>query len=111
MARQGSVIAVMALVLGALAVSLWRMRRGYDDYTGGVLVHALFAVCASYDIWEAYASAGRVFAGIFPLLVRATPVRRDRWTLLLLGASAALAFFTLLRPFVISPHVPFLVTG
>ncbi len=111
MARQGSVVAVVALVLGALGVSLWRMRRGYDAYTGGVLVHALFAVCASYDIWEAYASAGRVFAGLFPLLVLAYAVRRDRWTLLLLGASAALAFFTLLRPFVISPHVPFLVTG
>jgi len=111
MARQGSVVAVMALILGGLVVSAWRMRRGYDAYTGGVLLHALFAVCASYDIWEAYASAGRVFAGIFPLLGLAYAVRRERWTLLLLAASAALAFFTLLRPFVISPHVPFLVTG
>lgn len=111
MARQGSVVAVMALILAALAVSVWRLRRGYDAYTGGVLFHALFAVCASYDIWEAYASAGRVFAGIFPLLVLAYAVRRDRWTLLLLAASAALAFFTLLRPFIISPRVPFVVTG
>ncbi len=111
MARQGSVVAVMALVLGALVVSAWRLRRGYDAYAGGVLIHALFAVCASYDIWEAYASAGRVFAGMFPLLVLAYGVRRDRWTLLLLAGSAALAFFTLLRPFIISPHVPFVVTG
>lgn len=111
MARQGSVVAVMALILGALVGAARRMQRGYDAYTGGVLVHALFAVCASYDIWEAYASAGRVFAGIFPLLVLSYGVRRDRWTLVLLVGSAALAFFTLLRPFVISPHVPFGITG
>lgn len=110
-ARQGSVVAVMALVLGALVVSAWRLRRGYDAYTGGVLLHALFALCASYDIWEAYASAGRVFAGVFPLLVLTYGVRRDRWMLLLLAGSAALAFFTLLRPFIISPRVPFVATG
>lgn len=111
MARQGSVVAAMALMLGALAGSAWRLRRGYDAYTGGVLLHALFALCASYDIWEAYASAGRVFAGVFPLLVLSYGVRRDRWTSLLLAGSAALAFFTLLRPFIISPYVPFVVTG
>lgn len=110
-ARQGSVVAVMALVLGALVVSAWRLRRGYDAYTGGVLLHALFALCASYDIWEAYASAGRVFAGVFPLLVLTYGVRRDRWTLFLLAGSAALAFFTLLRPFIISPRVPFVAMG
>lgn len=110
-ARQGSVVAVMALVLGALVGSAWCLRRGYDAYTGGVLLHALFALCASYDIWEAYASAGRVFAGVFPLLVLTYGVRRDRWTLLLLAGSAALAFFTLLRPFIISPRVPFVATG
>lgn len=111
MARQASVVAVMVLIVGALVVSAWRLRRGYDVYTGGVLAHALFALCASYDIWEAYAAAGRVFAGIYPLLVLGYAVRRDRWTLLLLAGSAALAFFTLLRPFIISPHVPFVVTG
>ncbi len=111
MARQGSVVAVMALILAALGVAIWKIRKGYDAYTGGIIVQALFALCASIDIWEAYASAGRVFAGIFPLLVLSYAVRRDRWTLLLLAASAALAFFTLLRPFVITPHVAFVVTG
>jgi len=111
MVRQGSVVAVMALTLAALAVSLWRMRTGYDAYTGGVFVHAAFALFASYDIWAAYASAGRVFAGMFPLLVLSYGIRRERWTWALLMASAALGLFTLLRPFVISPHVPFAVTG
>ena len=70
-----------------------------------------FALCAAIDIWTAYASAGRVFAGIFPLLVLSYAIRRDRWTLVLLAGTAALALFTLLRPFVITPHVPFIVTG
>jgi hypothetical protein len=111
MARQGSVVAVMALTVAALGVAIWKIRKGYDAYTDGIIVQALFALCASIDIWEAYASAGRVFAGIFPLLVLSYAVRRERWTLLLLALTAALAFFTLLRPFVISPHVAFIVTG
>ena len=111
MARQGSVVAVMALVVAALVVSLWKMRRGYDAYTGSVFIHAAFALFAAIDIWVAYASAGRVFAGIFPLFVLSYAVRRDRPTLALLAATALLALFTLLRPFVITPYVPFIVTG
>lgn len=111
MARQASVVAVMALIVAALVVSVWKMRRGFDAYTGGVFVHAMFALCASIDIWAAYASAGRVFAGIFPLFVLSYGIRRDRWMLLLLAGTAALALFTLLRPFVISPDVAFIITG
>ena len=111
MARQGSIVAVMALVVAALVVSVWKMRKGCDACTGGVFIHAAFALCASIDIWGAYASAGRVFAGIFPLLVLSYAARRDRWTLLLLAGTAALALFTLLRPFVITPYVPFILTG
>jgi hypothetical protein len=111
LARQGSVVAVMALVVAALVVSVWKMRKGYDAYTGGVFIHAAFALFAAIDIWVAYASAGRVFAGIFPLLVLSYGARRDRPTLALLALTALLALFTLLRPFVISPSVPFIVTG
>jgi hypothetical protein len=110
MVRQASIIAVMAIMVSALALSIWKLSKGYNVYSGGVFCHAAFSLFASYVIWEAYASAGRVFSGLFPLLVLSYGARRERWSPILFGATAVLGFLTLLRPFLVSPRVPFLLT-
>jgi hypothetical protein len=110
LARQGAVLAIMAVMLASTVLSAWKLTRGYEVYTSGVLCHASASLLGSYAIWEAYASAGRVFSGLFPLLVLSYGARRERWSPILLGVTAALGLLTLLRPFLISPQVPFFVT-
>jgi len=110
LARQGAVLAIMAVMLAGAVLSVWKLTHGYEVYTSGVLCHASASFLGSYAIWEAYASAGRVFSGLFPLLVLSYGARRERWSPILLGVTAALGLLTLLRPFLISPQVPFFVT-
>lgn len=52
-----------------------------------------------------------VFSGPFPLLVLSYGARREGWSPLLLGVIAFLGLLTLLRPFLISPRVPFFITA
>jgi hypothetical protein len=100
----------MGIGIAALFVSLWKLREQYDAYTGGILCHAGFSLFASRSIWEAYASAGRVFSGLFIFLPLSYVTRRDRATAVLLIASALLGLVTFLRPFTVTPYVPYTLT-
>jgi hypothetical protein len=108
--RQGAVLGMMAFMLAASAVSGRKLLRGYDPYTCGILCHAGASFFGSYAIWEAYASAGRVFSGAFPMLVLSYAIRRERGSAILLMISAAISLFTLMRPFLVTPRVLFFVT-
>jgi len=81
--RQGAVLGMMAFMLAASAVSGRKLLRGYDPYTCGMFCHAGASFFASYAIWEAYASAGRVFSGVFPMLVLSYAICRERGSAIL----------------------------
>lgn len=110
LARWGSVAAVAVLMLGILLVATAKLRRGYDVYTGGAFCHGIFSLMANQIVWEAYGSAGRVFAGAFPLLLLSFGARREGYSKYLFALCAILVILTLLRPWIISPRVDYFVT-
>jgi hypothetical protein len=108
--HQGSVLALAVLVCLAVAVAAVHTWRRYDVILGGVLAHGAAALVAAPLIWIAYASAARVFGGLFPLTVFAFTRHRTPAFALLLGGIVLLTLFTFVRLVAISPTLPYYVT-
>jgi hypothetical protein len=85
-------------------------RRRYDLFLGGVAAHSAAALCGAASIWLGFASAARVFGGIYPLTVYAFAGKRSRPLALLVGLSIALTLFTLLRFVAFNPFAPYDLT-
>jgi len=94
-----SVIAVIAFVFASAVIAGIRLWKRRDVMTGGVFLHAVTALLAGPDIWLGFASAARVFGGMYPLTVfafaRARP--RSRSLALLSGMIILLTIFTFVR--------------
>ena len=102
--HQGSLLVVAAVVIGALAVALPRLRQSYDIAVGGMMFQSAAALFATYDrIWGHYNSVARVFGGIYILTVFAFARHRTMALRLLVGIIVALSLFTFMRPVAISP--------
>lgn len=108
--HQGSILAVVVLVVATLVVALVQVRRRYDIVSGGLLAHGLAALFAGPGIWIAYTSAARVFGGIYPLTVFGFAQQRGRMFYLLVIANVLLTLFTFIRLIAISPTLPYYVT-
>jgi hypothetical protein len=108
--HQGSVLALAVLVCIALVVAAVLAWRRYDVILGGVLAHGTAALLAAPVIWIAYASAARVFGGLFPLAVFAYARHRTSALALLVGGIVLLTLFTFVRLVAISPTLPYYVT-
>ncbi len=92
-----SVIAVIAFVFAGVviaAVQLWKRR---EVMAGGVFLHAVTALLAGPDIWLGFASAARVFGGMYPLTIFAFARTRTRSFALLSGMVVLLTIFTFVR--------------
>jgi hypothetical protein len=107
-----SVLAVVVLMGLSLVVALGAMvhRRRYDLFLGGMVAHSATALCGASSIWLGFASAARVFGGIYPLTVYAFAGKRSRPLALLVGLSIALTLFTLLRFVVFNPFAAYYLT-
>jgi hypothetical protein len=106
-----SVVAVMMFVFGVVVVSaLLLLRRRYDVVVGSMLVHAVAALFAASSIWLGFASAARVFGGLYPLTVFAFAHHRTRPLALLIAGIIALSLFTLIRFAALNPPEPYYVT-
>ncbi|MBV9173853.1 MAG: hypothetical protein JOZ81_27640 [Chloroflexi bacterium] len=105
-----SVIAVILFVVAALVVSILTLRKRYDIFAAGMLVHAAAAIFAASSIWLGFASAARVFGGLYPLTTCAYARHRGRPLALLVGGIVALTAFTVIRFVFLMPHEAYYLT-
>jgi hypothetical protein len=108
--HQGSIIAVLIFIIAALIIAAVAIRKRYDVLVGGVIVHAIAALFGGTAIWVAYASAARVFGGIYPFTVFAFARRRTPAFAALVVGGILIALFTFLRLVVINPALPYYIT-
>jgi hypothetical protein len=111
--HQGSILAVVVIVLAAGVLGLWQLRRGGDPIVAGTFVTAaVVGIVGSGGVWDAYANAGRDFGLIFPMLVFSLAARRPYRSLALwlCVLSALLTLFTLYRGLAVTPSVAYTVT-
>ncbi len=107
-----AIVASMALVVAALAVAAWQARRRYDVVIGGIIVHCAAALFGGYVIWQGYRSAPRVFGGVYPLLIFAYLLYRDRnkGFAPLVSLVVFLTAYVFLTQVVFAPTQPYYVT-
>jgi hypothetical protein len=108
--HQGSILGVVLFMVVAIAVAAFALRRHYDVLNGALLFHAFASLFAGASIWEAYASAVRVFGGVFPLSIVIYARDRRWWVGVLAYGSVALTLFTFFRLIVVTPALPYYVT-
>jgi hypothetical protein len=108
--HEGSILVLVVLVGIAVIVAALDVYRRYDVVLGVILAHGVAALFAGPGIWMAYASAARVFGGLFPLGVFAYARHRTPAYGLLVGGIVLLTLFTFVRLVAISPALPYYVT-
>ena len=108
--HEGSALAVVGLMLGTLVVGLLEVRRNHSVMAGSMMLHAAASLFAGSSIWLAYTSAARVLGGVNPVTVFGFTRHRIFVLCLLVAGSMLLALFTIIRPVVITPAVPYYVT-
>jgi hypothetical protein len=108
--HEGSILVMVVLIGIAVIVATLGIYRRYDVVLGAILAHGVAALFARPGIWAAYASAARVFGGLFPLGVFAYARHRTPAYGLLVGGIVLLTLFTFVRLVAISPALPYYVT-
>lgn len=108
--HEGSVLVVVAFVVVALVVAALHLRRRYEVLSGAVLIHAVAAIFGGTAIWVAYASAARVFGGLYPLSVFSFARDRSPGYAFLSALVIVLSVLTFVRLVVVSPALPYYVT-
>jgi hypothetical protein len=108
--HEGSILVMVVLVGIAVIVAALDVYRSYDVVLGVILAHGVAALFAGPGIWMAYASAARVFGGLFPLGVFAYARHRTPAYGLLVGGIVLLTLFTFVRLVAINPALPYYVT-
>src|SRR5205085_9086014 len=92
--HEGSILVMVVLVGVAVIVAALDTYRRYDVVLGAILAHGVAALFAGPGIWMAYASAARVFGGLFPLTVFAYARYRTLVYVLLISGTILLTLFT-----------------
>nr|HID12411.1 hypothetical protein [Anaerolineae bacterium] len=108
--RQTIVLPIMVLAIAALLLASFKLSKRYDMFNAALLLHALLAIYTDIDSWNRFSSAGRVFIGLFPLSLLGYGAYRDFVSKVLLAGVAALSLFTFLRPVIITPVLPYVLS-
>lgn len=108
--HQGSIALVIVLVIVAIIISAVQLWRRPDVVVGSILVHGLAALLGGAAIWETYASAARVFGGIYPLGIFASTRYRTVSFALIGTLSIVITLLTFVRLVLILPVQPYYVT-
>lgn len=108
--HQGSILGVLVFTIVALVVAAVWARKRYDVVVGAILVHAVASLFGGTAIWVAYASAARVFGGIYPLTIFAFARHRSAAFYALAVGGILITLFTFIRLVVINPALPYYVT-
>ncbi len=108
--HDGSILAVIVLVVVAIIVATVQLFRKPDVFLGGIITHGVAALFAAEGIWIAFSSAARVFGGLYPLTIFAYTRHRTPAFAVLAIATVVLTAFTFVRLVAITPAVPYYLT-